>query len=172
MCILTVLIVIALVRGVDLPPQAVVAAAAAAVGGGLLVPDGLGQGDPLGVVFGGVLELELSGDHGCHAPEGLVVVAERRRPVLVHEIPVRRRLVQQRLVDVVVPRVVVRDVPVVQQSTPHRSALPPVVVAVRRRAGKDTRDHSRLIAAVVRHHVLCDEFGRLLYRFCEKEDLC
>lgn len=63
-----VLVVVAVVEGEDLPLQAA-AAGGRVPAGSLGVEHGLCEGEPLGLVLGGVLEVCLGSGHGCEAPE-------------------------------------------------------------------------------------------------------
>lgn len=132
-----VLVVVAVVGQGDLPAQTTVAIIGAP-SGGLRVEDGLGQGQPLGFVGVGVLEIALGGEHGGHAPEALVIVSERGRPVFGH-VPVVRgtRLEDKTILRQIVVCGVCRVMPVIDQGSPHGTCLPPVVVAIWRRAGED-----------------------------------
>src|SRR3569833_2445086 len=145
-----VLVVVSIIGGGDLPPHATAARVVVALGGGLGVEDALGQGQPLRLVLGRVREGGLGCEHGRHAPEALIIVTEGQRPV-VWLVAVLRLEEHGLRYHVVVARVV-GVVPVVNQGPPEGAALPPVVVAIRRRAGQDTRHVAREVAAVVRLH--------------------
>lgn len=133
------------------------------VGRGLGVPDALGQLEPLVVALGGVGEAVLGGEHGGHAPEALVVVAEGGGEVARLVVAVVARLVDHALRDDGVVRVVAREVPVVDVGAHHGAPLPPVVVAlaVVGRAGEDAGGLARLVAVVEEHQVV----GQVARRF-------
>lgn len=69
-----ILVVVAVVRQINLPAKTA-AAVSGIPAGGLLVEDGLGEGQPRGLVGWWVGELEFGSGHGGKSPEGLVVVA-------------------------------------------------------------------------------------------------
>lgn len=89
----TILIFKPVMQRIRLPPQTKRTIPIAQIISRLLVPHGLGQGKPLRFLGRGVHELGLGRDQGGHAPESLVVVPERRGPVIVDEIPIRTGLV-------------------------------------------------------------------------------
>ena len=70
-----VLVIVALVEGEDLPAQAT-AARLRIPPNGLAIKHCLRERQPLRLFVAWVLKLELGGAHRCHAPEGLVIVAE------------------------------------------------------------------------------------------------
>jgi len=161
-----VLVVVAVVGQRDLPAQAAAALVVVAHRAGLRVEDGLGQRQPLRVLLLGVLEVDLGRQHGAHAPEGLVVVAQRRRPVGRHVRVLRARLEQHGLLHQLVVRAVARVVPVVDHGAPERPALPPVVVAQRRRAREDAGDLAALVPVVVGHDIVRFEARRRADGLC------
>lgn len=94
----------------------------------------------------------LGGEHGAEAPESLVIVAQRSRPVGVHVIVVRSSLEKERLLGGVDVRCVAGVVPVVDERAPEGAALPPIVVAIWRWAGKNAWDFAGLVAFVENGH--------------------
>lgn len=91
------------------------------------IEDCLGQGEPRGLIGLRILEVGLGCGHGGHAPECLVVVPHRRGPIRGHHIVVITGLkLNSRFGQVVVCRIS-RIMPVINQSSPHSTRLPPVV---------------------------------------------
>src|SRR5699024_409389 len=136
-CQPTVLVVVAVVCKRNLPAKPATAGIVVAIGTGLSVEDGLSKCQPARPIRGRVRELHLSGCHGGHAPETLVIVAERGGDVMRHIGLVFADLELHGLHDEVVVRGVAGPSPVIDQSPPHGTTLPPVVVAGRRRSWED-----------------------------------
>lgn len=126
----------------------------------------LRQREPLRLCRRGVLKVRLGRQDGRHAPEALVVVAERGGPVGGHVAVLRGAgLEDEGELRVGVVGRVFGVVPVVDHGAPERAALPPVVVAGRGRTGKDAGGVARLVADVVVHEVsgyyLCGALDRV-----------
>lgn len=121
-----VLIVVPLVEDIDLPLQAATARFRVPATR-LQAEDGLCQREPLRLVLGRVLKVALSGHHGCHTPETLIVITHRFGCVDGHVVAVVAGLVHQGLLDNVVIGRVVCVVPVVYHGSEHSSCFPPVV---------------------------------------------
>ena len=154
-----VLIVIAVIGWRDLPPKAATALAHVPARG-LRVEDALRQHEPLRFVGRRVWERGLGGEHGRHAPEALVVVAEGGGPIGRHEVVGRRvGLEGEGVLRLAVVRRVARVVPVVDHGPPHGPSLPPVVRACWRWPGEDAGCLSWLVAVVVCKEVGSDELG-------------
>lgn len=130
---------------------------------GHFVEDSLGEGQPLGLVLGWIREVVLGGSHGGHAPEALIIVSHGDGIVGGHEVLVGADLEEHSLLDEVVVRVVAGEEPVVNQSPPHGTAFPPVIVSfvLRRRARENAWYLTRLVAVVVLEEVPCDGGSRL-----------
>ena len=157
-----VLVVIAVVSERDLPAEAATAAVVVACGVGLGIENGLGQCQPLRLIFWWIGEVLLGGLHRGHAPEALVIVAKGCRVVRGLVVLVRPHLVQHRLANDVVVRLVAGVVPVVYHSAPESTTFPPVVIACGRGSREDAGGLAGLIAVVVGHHVIRKRLGGLL----------
>jgi len=132
----------------------------------------LGEGEPLGLVLGGVRKVGLGSEHGGHSPEGLVIVAQRRCPVWRHvAVCGSAGLVDQGPLRYLVVLVVPCVVPVVDDCAEHGAGLPPVVGTNRRRPWQDADCLAGLVARVVVHEVACDDFGGGFDRSCERRAL-
>lgn len=90
---LTVLVVITVVRERNLPSQTTVASFVVSIRVGLGVEDSLGQSQPAGLVGRRIGEVELSGKHGGHAPEALIIVSQGQGDVARLVVGVRSSLV-------------------------------------------------------------------------------
>ena len=136
----TVDIVVTSVGGEHLPPQTPFTPSFGytALLLGLLVEDGLGQGEPLGLVGLGIDKSGFGSQHGRETPEGLIIVTHRSRPVSRHVVTIRTGLMDHGGQHHVVVRLVLRPGAVIEQSPPHGAALPPVVITIGGRTGKDT----------------------------------
>ncbi len=161
-----VFVVVAAVGALDLPAHAAVAVGHLPAGH-LGVEDGLGEGEPLGLVGGRVREVDLGGEQGGHAPEALVVVAQRGGPVARHVgVDGGLGLEDHGPRGLSVVRVVARVVPVVDEGSPHGAGLPPVVRTARRRPGQDAGRLAGFVSVVVRPEVGGDDLGGRLDGVC------
>lgn len=91
-----VLVVVAAVEGEDLPPQTA-AASGRVPSRYIVVEHGLRERQPLGLVCGGVREVEFCGRHGSHCPEALIVISFRLGLVRWHIVLVGADLPQHSL---------------------------------------------------------------------------
>lgn len=156
----TVLVVVAVVGERNLPSQATAARLIVSIGRGLRVEHGLGERQPLWLVLGRVRKADFGSQHGAHAPEALIVVAEGHGDVAWHVVAAFADLPKHGLGDNAVVRVVAREVPVIDQGSPHCAGLPPVVITCRRRTGQDARRLACLVAVIVCHQVMSEGLGR------------
>ena len=162
-----VFVVVAAVGALDLPAHAAVAIGHLPAGE-LGVEDGLGEGEPLGLVGRRVREVDLGGEQGGHAPEALVVVAQRGGPVGRHVgVDGGFGLEHHGPRGLGVVRVVACVVPVVDEGPPHGAALPPVVRTARRRPGQDAGRLAGFVSVVIRPEVGGDQLGGRLDRVCD-----
>jgi hypothetical protein len=121
-----VLVVVAVVEGEDLPPQA--SATGRIVPAVLLgVEDGLRQAEPRRLSISKIGQFIFRGRHGRHSPKGLVIVSEGLGLVGRHESAVVANLVLHSLRGNGVVSVVTGIVPVVDEGVEHGACFPPVV---------------------------------------------
>jgi hypothetical protein len=121
-----VLVVVAVVESENLPPETT-AASLVVPSRRLAVENCLCESQPAGLIVWRIRVADFGRCHGCHAPEGLVVVAERFGLVLGLVVEVGSALVEHGLCcDRVVFRRA-RIVPVVDQRAEHGAGFPPVV---------------------------------------------
>ena len=102
---------------------------------GLGIKDGLRKLQPLWFIGWRVREAIFSGCHGSHAPEALIVITQRCRNVAGHIILIFSDLELHRLHNFVIVSGITRPVPIIDQSPPHSTSFPPVVVTSRWRTG-------------------------------------
>lgn len=134
-----VLVIVATVGGDHLPPHT----AAAIIGippRGLSIEDGLGQGEPLRLIRGGVGEGSFGGRDDGEGPESLIVVAERELLRGGFVVVVRADLIEQSGCHEVVELVISSVMPVVDPSLQRRHMSTPYFPTKRRIQREERRD--------------------------------
>jgi hypothetical protein len=155
-----VLVVVAVVESENLPSQTS-STRLVVPSRGLTVEDCLCQGKPARLVIGGVRVANFGGRHGCHAPEGLIVVSERLGLVLRLIVHGSTSLVEHGLCCDFVVGVRTSVVPVIDEGAEHGSGFPPVV-----RVSEQTRNTIGCVSVVEGHHLEGGIAGGGLDRFC------
>lgn len=123
------------------------------------VEHGLGEVQPLGAVLWWVGEVSLGGCHGGDTPEGLVIVTLGGGLVQGDVVVVLTGLVHHGGHELVVVGVVSHVVPVVEDTAPGTTGLPPVVGV-----GEHTDGLTVLVSGVVVHQTVRNERGSILER--------
>lgn len=155
----SILVIVAVVGMGNLPAETT-GAVLVLPPGGLGVEGGLGEREILRVSGRRVGEVDLGGQHSRHAPETLIIVAERGGPVGVHKGKGRSAsLVDDGSDGLVVVCAIACVVPVVDQGAEHCAGLPPVIVAGRWRAWQNARCLAWLVTAVILPEVGSNDFG-------------
>lgn len=163
----TVLVIISVVTRRNLPSQTTITCLIVSVRVGLRVENGLREGQPLTtVILWRIWKSDLCCQKCTQSPKRLVVVSKRGSPVRRHVVVMWSRLEQHRLGGGVHIGCVAGVMPVIDQGPPHRSALPPVIIAIRRRSGQDAWCLSRLISLIECQKIECNKTGGFSNRCC------
>ena len=160
--VLTVLVVITVIRGRNLPSETSIASLVVSVGSCLGVEDSLGEGQPARSVRWRVGERELGSKHSRHAPETLIVVSEGQGNVTGLVVVIVTSLELHGLNYLCVVGRIAGALPVVHIRPPHGTAFPPVVVTIGRRTRENTRNTAWVKTMIVLDQVGGELLGRLL----------
>ena len=159
-----VLVVVAVVEGENLPSQTS-STSLVVPSSGLTVEDCLCQGKPARLVIRRIGVANFGGCHGCHSPEGLIVVSEGLGLVLRLVVHGSTSLVEHGLCCDFVVGVRTSVVPVIDEGAEHGSGFPPVV-----RISKQTRNTIGCVSVVEGYHLKGGIACGSLDRFCMSQD--
>ena len=165
-----VLIVVAVVKGKNLPPQPSIAGVGIPPQR-LRVEDGLGKGQPLRLFGWWIGEILFRRRHRGHAPEPLIIVAFGLGLIGRHVVGIGADLVEHALGHHIIVRTVIGVVIVVNQGSKHGTRLPPIVGL-----WQIARHVAGVVPRVEFHHIVCDitggGFDRRYHDFRRRQHVC